>query len=388
MRFEVVTSVAEWLRRGSSISALLSTSRSHTAHSTLPWLRAWWLAFGSHANLRVALLWKGTSLLGYAPLMLTHYDFCGVSYRSLRFIGEGRSDYADVFSLDDDISIKVEMIQRLLREPSWDDLSLMNVRETSTTAEAVVVAAAHSHLVRIEPGPRCPYVDLTGGSFDNYLAGRDGKFRRDLRRRLRHLDSLGEWQVDFNPRIAPELLFEEFRQLHGPRARSMGWAQSYEDPHFRHFLIELLSEPRPAQSAVWSTLRHRGTLISYTLGFVTDGVYYQWNVGFSPAFAAVSPNKLHHLFLLRECFARGYREFDFMRSDHRYKMEWTSTVRQNIRIRLLRQHGWRRPLNRIQWLKEREVGSLVDKCINVSRAARSLIGRNVGQLRATTRNET
>jgi CelD/BcsL family acetyltransferase involved in cellulose biosynthesis len=47
-----------------------------------------------------------------------------------------------------------------------------------------------------------------------------------------------------------------------------------------------------------------------------------WRTGFDLSYFEVSVGKLMLMFLLEDCFRRGYKEADFLRGDEGYKEHW------------------------------------------------------------------
>ncbi|MCL5958555.1 MAG: GNAT family N-acetyltransferase [Chloroflexi bacterium] len=360
---QIVTKVSDWLDHREEIDELITTSSSANPHSTTSWLEAWWASFGAGHELRVGLFRQGRQLIGYAPLMLSRYRFLQIPYRSLHFVGEGLSDYADVQSRADDEDLKNEIVRIILSEWEWDDLLLMNVRDNSTTLGAFSKNVTPGSHLSIRPNTRCLYIDLHGRTFQEYYKTLSRNHRHELQKRKHKLDALGSWSLEFSPPMPSATLVQQFRELHTSRAQQMGWIPFFEDPDFRRFICHLLDHPQPDLSILYSTLRHGDALISYTLGFVHARTYYHWNIGFSPEYETIAPNKLHHLFLIEECFRRGYDTFDFMRGDSEYKFKWTQSYRANCRIRLLRKTSLRLMPNRILWLRERDPDSRIARMI-------------------------
>lgn len=368
LRCEIVRTVDDWMMYREQIAELLSTCALATPQSGTTWLSTWWQAFGAGRELRIGLFWRGAQLVGYAPLMLARERVMGVPYRVLRFVGEGISDYADLFSRDDDATIKGQMVAHVLATWQWDELNLANIRAGSTSLTALEGSRSRRHFLRIRAEERCPYIDLRGLTFDQYLLTLSRKHRRDLRKDRRRLDALGAWSIEFAPALPADKTFDEFQRLHASRSDSMGWSSVFNLPEFREHFRMLMERRGGDADILLSTLRLGAALVSYTFGFVQNRVYYQWNVGFDRAYEEVAPNKLHHELLIEECFRRGCVEFDFMRGAHAYKFSWTDKARENHGIRVLKRYGWRRAVNRVRWIRERDPGSMTDRCIRAVRA--------------------
>lgn len=373
VRCEIISDADRWMEYRAPIHELLSTCTLATPHSSTTWLRTWWQAFGGDRELQIGLFWQGSELVGYAPLMLCRERLLGIPRRVLRFVGEGISDYADLFARGDDSATAAQMVATILQDWRWDELRLENVRGGSPTLRTFERCRSPRYFSRVDVTERCPYIDLRGQSFEEYLNSLSRKHRRDLRKDRRRLDALGAWTIEFAPMVPAEALFDEFRRLHASRSDAMGWLSLYEMPEFRQQFRMLMEEQGPDLEVLLSTLRLGTELISYTFGFVRAGIYYQWNVGFDHSHHDVAPNKLHHELLIEECFRRSYAEFDFMRGAYEYKFSWTDRARENHGIRVLKRYGWRRAVNRVHWISEREPGSFADRCIHAARAIPALL---------------
>lgn len=338
MECTVISTVEGWTRHRKEINGLLSSTNNRTPHSTSQWLVTWWRAFGGEHSLRVGLFWDAGQLVGYAPLMLSREKVFGIHYRQLCFLGEGLSDYADIFCLNDDLQIKHKIIRIILTEWEWewDRIYLTNIREGSNTITAFEAQQAH-YAIDVESHTRCLFMQLSDTSFNQFYKSLNKNRRNEFQKIKQKLDAPAtSWSLQFNPSVSPDKLLEVFGDLHTARAVHKGFFVFYQDERFRHFFLDLFATPQDDFELLWTTITHDGSVISYMLGFVMNKVYFQWNIGFSENYKMFSPNKVHHLFLIEECFKRGYKEFDFMRGDSKYKFDWTKSFRRNYRVRILK----------------------------------------------------
>jgi CelD/BcsL family acetyltransferase involved in cellulose biosynthesis len=58
-----------------------------------------------------------------------------------------------------------------------------------------------------------------------------------------------------------------------------------------------------------------------------EGRFYYWIPAYDPEFNVLSPGRLMLHFMLRECYDRGGREFDFLVGDEDYKWHYATHVR-------------------------------------------------------------
>jgi CelD/BcsL family acetyltransferase involved in cellulose biosynthesis len=374
MRYEIITELSDWLVYRDVITELLSSLSKILPPFTVTWLTAWWQSFGDGHALRVGLFWERDRLVGYAPLMLTECRFLNTRYRKLHFIGEGLSDYADLFSRSDDPGIKIQMIRMILNDWEWDDLSLVNIPENSNTMECFRDFRKPGSYLSIRPQVPCPYIDLRGRDYDQYFQTLRIHHRRELRRRQKKLKAIAPLAMEMNAKSSPADLFEKFRNLHIPRARGKGWTSMYEDPRFRYFFYHLLENRYQDLRVMYSTLHCGGALLSYQLGFVSGCIYQSWNTGYRYEYASFSPVKLLTRFTIEECFRRGYDEYDYSRGDFKHKLLWTQTCRQNFDIWVLKKGGSRSVATWIKWVKVRDPSSRTERLVNLMKAALVYLG--------------
>jgi CelD/BcsL family acetyltransferase involved in cellulose biosynthesis len=371
MRYEIISELSQWLAYRQAITELLSSSSNVLPHFTITWLTSWWKAFGEGQALRIGLFWEKDLLVGYAPLMLTEWHFLGIRYRKLHFIGEGLSDlsdYHDLFSRSDDLDIKSRLIGIILNEWEWDQLSLINIPENSNTMECFRNYRKRWKYLSIRQQVRCPYIDLRGRDYDQYLQTLSIHHRRELRRRQKKLSAMGPFTMEINAKLSPLDLFEKFKNLHTQRAGVKGWASMYDYPGFRDFFCDLLENRHQDLKVLYSTLHCGEILISYQLGFVSGRIYQSWNTGYRPEYASFSPVKLLTRFTIEECFRRGYDEFNYSRSDSKHKLLWTQTCRENFEICVLKQSGLRSLINWVKWIRVHDPGSRTGRLINFAKA--------------------
>ena len=157
------------------------------------------------------------------------------------------------------------------------------------------------------------------------------KLRADvLRRRRRLLEAAGPVVLERRLRADEPLLDE----LHRVNRAHFAWKglqnleKSQAKKTYVRGLLTLLGEARRLDVAV---LRAGGRAVAYNLGYVHEGVVNYWNTGFDPEYARFSPGKLLVHGLIESAFDAGHREFNFLRGDEAYKLEWTPLARRNYR---------------------------------------------------------
>jgi CelD/BcsL family acetyltransferase involved in cellulose biosynthesis len=201
---------------------------------------------------------------------------------------------------------------------------------------ATLQAAARAHELRSleDVVGRPPFIRLRGG-WDSYEAGRPAKRRSDLRRRLRRLGEHGEvsYEVTDGPEALAQRLDEAFRvEASGWKGRS-GTAMAAR-PETRRF-YEQVAEWAASRGwfRLWTLrLESRPIAIAYCLD---DGdAHYVIKVGYDPEFSKFAPGTLLTREMLRAAFASGLRRYEFLGTDEPYKLEWTDTCHELVRLQV------------------------------------------------------
>jgi len=303
------------------------------AQLTHEWLSSWWEVFGGQERLSLVTVADGGRIVGIAPLMITRViGAAGFAIRKLTFVGDGLTDCHDVLIAGER---REEVLHALLKfvvegSENWDAIHFRNVRGDSPNLPMLRDAFGDAPFGYVERvNIRSPYISIDRDWTDYY--GALGKnVRSDLRRRLNHLAKLGKAEFirlhDVDD-VADTLAM--IRSMHvkcrGARGE-ISWYTNEKRFRFASLIVKRFGD-RKWLDLVFFKLNDR--VIAYYLGFVHNSIVYFWNTGFDPEFAAVSPGKLLLHYWIRDSFAQGYREFDFMVGEESYKLQWTSSVRPN-----------------------------------------------------------
>jgi CelD/BcsL family acetyltransferase involved in cellulose biosynthesis len=169
--------------------------------------------------------------------------------------------------------------------------------------------------------------------WEEVMAGTSRRFvRKNVNLARNRLARAGGYDVEATTTWEPERVLAEATPLHAARQEELGRASLLSDKRGRAFLAEVVRHHtlRGRFRAYW--LRHRGRAIAYMLGFEERGAYRAWNMAFDPAAASFYPSRLLIHEILRDCHARGVKEFDFMRGEADYKSKWTTQVHPRTKL--------------------------------------------------------
>lgn len=181
------------------------------------------------------------------------------------------------------------------------------------------------------PIARSPYVALDGG-FEEFMAGRDRKFRKDIGRRWRRLEEEGGGATfEDGSRNLDELMTE------GLRLEASGWkieqgTAIVSNPTTERFYRQIA---RWAADRGWlrlAFLRVGDRPAAFDLGIEAGGRFYVPKGGFDAEYRKLGPGQLLTYAAIRRAFERGLSSYELLGQQDEYKRPWTSTVRERVRF--------------------------------------------------------
>jgi CelD/BcsL family acetyltransferase involved in cellulose biosynthesis len=283
-----------------------------------------WLAVGRNEAgdlVGIAPLWVGTTL---------------EDQRGLMFIGTKEiADYLDLIVttefLTDFVSGLFDALEKSGPE-RWQVLDLFNILDRSPTLEALSQEAEERgwRVEREELEP-CPVVTLEGG-WEGYMGRLEGKYRHELRRKIRRANSYPlsvSWRrVGRDEEIGPHI--ETFIDLmeHDPEKVEFLTPQMRE--HFRRSI-------RAAHEGGWLMMAfldvgsHPGAAY---LNYDYANRIWVYNSGLDPEFYSLSPGWVLMAHIIEWAIEAGREAVDFLRGHEKYKYRLGGVPRRIYRLRI------------------------------------------------------
>jgi len=323
-----------------SWNELLSRTTCANIQLTHEWLSTWWEVFGDNERLFLITVTDGSKIVGIAPLIITKViSKAGFELRKLTFVGDGLTDYHDLLIANER---RKEVLQIFLTfifkdKENWDAVHFRNIRSDSPNLPILRDSLRDTSLTFTERiNIKAPYISIDCDWLKYY--GALGKnIRSDMRRRLNCLAKMGKAEFVRLHEIDDVMnTLHIIKSIHVKCRQAKGEISWYTDEKRLRFVSLILERfgDRKWLDIVFLKLNDR--IVAYYLGFVFGNVVYFWNTGFDPEFSRVSPGKLllHHW--IKDSFAAGYREFDFMVGQEPYKFQWTNHIRSNYELFLFK----------------------------------------------------
>lgn len=308
---------AEW-------DGLLERSACNRAFSS----PGWYIAACRHnpaLTPRLILARRGSDLVGLLPLALADAESV------IRFPTH-LSDYNDIVTASDDEAVAPDILQYALLSAGDYQLRLSNIRRDANclrAAEMIWTALELERLFRVTS--RCPYI-LLSASYEEYLASRSSKLRKNLGRALRaakqnHIEARELEPESFSPGRLPEA----FLSLQFARK---GEESCFEPPGIQSFIREALPRLFAERRLRVFALFEKEKMIAIDLYIMGADSICSWNGGFGADGARWSPVKILNDAALRCAYALCLKEYDYLRGDHRYKLSWANRTREVGRLEI------------------------------------------------------
>jgi CelD/BcsL family acetyltransferase involved in cellulose biosynthesis len=296
---------AEW-------QELLTHSSSNHIFFTPQWQKSWWQVFGGGFEFTLLSIYKGTQLVGIAPLKRQD--------KTLSFIGSSdvcdymdfvvRAGYEDYF-----LSRLIEYLERL----DWKSLELDSVLPDSFTFKYLApFMRQKGHRVEINQSNVSPQLFLPA-NWEDYFTLLKTKDRHEVRRKLRRLEqgNAVNYLTVTEPAQMPgamESFFSLF-QLSNPEKANFMTGQK------REFFTAMVSSLAEKGNIRLSFLEVDGVRGAATLCFDYNKDIYLYNSAYNPAYSSLSVSLLLEVYDIQDAIKNGKKRFDFLSGNEPYKYD-------------------------------------------------------------------
>ncbi len=310
---------------------LLAASLADSFFLTWEWLYAWWTHLAGDRRLFLLVARQGGRLVAIAPLSLRARRVAGVvPLRSVEFLGADRlsSDYLDVIVRRGWEAEAIPALAQYLADARLA-LELASVRRAGCAAAALSRALTQRRWRMWEiPTAVCPFIDLSGHTWESYLGTLESKPRNDFLRLLKNLTK------KFSVRLEPASSEHQRREfmahlvrLHNLRWQNLGGSDALHTADLVAFHDEV---SRVTLERGWLrlfVLWLDGQPVASLYGFRYGRTFYFVQTGFDPAYGRHAVGLITVGLTIKSAIAEGAEEYDFLRGDEAYKFRWAREVR-------------------------------------------------------------
>lgn len=313
---EIVTDFCELTKLEPEWTELWNDSPSATIFQRLPWLRAWWKAFGGGVQLCTPVIWRGDQCVGVLPMIRDH--------NTVRFLGIPGCDYCDILCREELAPLVLTTaFKSLMKMRGWRICRLDNLRDDSQLLRNLgsLPAAIRSRVLVQSATHRSSLV--LDGCCDEVIASTRRK--PVLKRHRNRMNRSGE--VSFRhveERADAQLWLGTLFQQHIGRRRQLGAQSQFLSPEWRTFYSALVNELDPKKELRFSILELDGHPIACHFGFECRESLTLYKPTFDTNFANLSPGDVLLDKLLSYAGTRHLKEVDFTIGRESYKQHFTN----------------------------------------------------------------
>jgi CelD/BcsL family acetyltransferase involved in cellulose biosynthesis len=318
-------------------AALLEASGTSTPFLSWEWLYTWWRHFGGGGQPHVVAVRAGGALVALAPWFVEPQALAALRLMpTLRWLGAGDvgSDYLDVVLRPGFVPEALAEVTDHLAQQSLA-LDLAGLPMGSHARELAGGLAQRGWTVSRRSSATCPFIRLAGRSWDEYLGMLGSEHRYNFKRRLRRLQQDHGMRFE---RVATEsdrrAALDALVKLHNSRWAVRGGSTAFHSPQlvaFHHDVSALaLSRGWLRLYVLWVDDAPAAALY----GFAYGGRFHFYQAGFDVGLSRLSVGLVTMGLAIREAFAEGLGEYDFLHGDEPYKFLWARETRDIERLEL------------------------------------------------------
>ena len=354
---------------------LLQASASNCIFLTWEWLYTWWKHLAGDKALYIITARSGRELVAIAPFALRR-QAGPLPVRSLEFLGAGSvgSDYLDVIvRRGKEREAARALAEYLTREGLV--LEMTRVRQNSPAAELAAELKREGWSFSETRTDLCPFINLSGHSWESYLATLGPEHRYNFRRRLRNAAKRFDLRFEQACSVSQRRnALAALVALHHLRWRARGGSVGFHTPALLAFHEELSQRALDRDWLRLFVLSLDGEPAASVYGFRYHQAFYFYQAGFDPRFSKHSVGLVAMGLAIKSAIEEGADEYDLLHGDEPYKFHWTKEARELVRLEVY-------PPGVGAWLYQRARG--MGRA--ASRMARRLLPTRVGDRIASVR---
>lgn len=306
------------------------------------WMDTWWNIYKEGKVPFAGKLTRSGDTVALFPLYMRKRGSGPWARRELRLVGTGEkveTDFHDFLAckdLDDGelTSLFIYFLEQT--KASWDGIVLSDFDEASRIHGALV---RHGNIFPyrtiLEKGEECPYQDLPETK-DRYVKEYlSSTFRRRLKNKTNKLQRETNFSFSIHDgRSDLGEVMRRFAEIHQTWWTGRGEKGAFHDPQKADFLNTIAVRLGAEGELFLSLLTIDGQLASGRLGFLHDGVVYDYQASHNPKFLKSSPGLVCVCKTIEAAIDRGVRRFEALRGTEPYKKHFTRTSRWTYKLRI------------------------------------------------------
>ena len=287
---------------------LQALSDSSHIFSTYELSQLWWQHFGSSSTLYLGSIQNNDRIIGIAPLRIQD----GI----VQFIGSFNiCDYLDFIVEPNQVKTFFDILFTQLKNDGLTRLELSPLRPDSSIMTYLTDAAYRNDLTITRVQEDVTFELHLPDNWDSYLQTLPTKQRHELRRKIRRVSELGDYQYSTLPTVDEkniDIFLNLFRISRDDK-------QSFLTPDMENYFRELI---RVAAEQGWLELNFmsiKNTSVAATLCFHFKDTTYLYNSGYAPEFKEFSVGLVSKALGIKTSIENKRKVYDFLKGSEIYK---------------------------------------------------------------------
>ena len=343
--------------------ALVASSASNCVFLTHEWLFTWWKHLSEGRELSILAAYDSDKLVGLMPLAKRTAQYTRMMPRIAEFIGSGviGSDYLDAII---EKGREEEVLAGFARELNqWGVmLQLSQLRAGNCIVASLPEVLGKRQWQASETNINiCPFIDLSGHTWESYLASLSSSQRYSFNRKLRALQKSFEIRLDVvKTEAEAQRGLSLVIELHRKRWGGRGSSEAFQTAAVTAFHQEFVGLAAKNGWLRLMILRLDNIPTAAIYGLHYGPTFYFYQSGFDPAYSKQSVGLVIMGLAIKEAIEGGALEYDLLHGEEEYKFHWTHKQRDLSRIEMYQPHAR---------------GRIYKRAIHLNRAARQMVRR-------------
>jgi CelD/BcsL family acetyltransferase involved in cellulose biosynthesis len=314
---------------------LLQASASNCLFLTWEWLSTWWKHLGGDRELCILTVRDGDGLVAIAPFALRMRRWAAVlPVRSVEFLGTGSvgSDYLDVIVRRGREREAVRAVSEYLAREGLV-VELTGVKRGSRASELATELKREGWSLSETRTNLCPFITLSGHSWESYLATLGPEHRYNFNRRLRNATKRFDLRF-VQARSAGQRrdALAALVALHHLRWSERGGSDGLHTPALLAFHEDVSQRALDRGWLRLFVLSLDGASAAALYGFRYQQAFYFYQSGLDPRFGKHSVGLVAMGLAIKSAIEEGADEFDLLHGDEPYKFHWAKETRELVRL--------------------------------------------------------
>jgi CelD/BcsL family acetyltransferase involved in cellulose biosynthesis len=285
-------------------------------------------------SLRILCGKENDRIISIAPLRKSHYTInAWMGYDVIEPLAYRDSDFTGLVLAGKETECLRAFLKYLFNKNDWDFVYLYDLPETSSIFRLLNSNPSAYPMFGIEQGRICPYLTIPA-SVDDLMSGLSAKFRKNLRRSFRDIQTAhGKIALKkYDEFTSLDDALNLFFTLHQKRCFSKGTPGVFATQKVRDMFAnsaKLFAE-KDWLALYFLTVNDNPIAVQLCLEY-KDKMHYGLG-GFDPVYSSYSIGNLIIYKMIEKCIDKGITEYDFMKGEEEYKFKWSQQFRKNLGV--------------------------------------------------------